>query len=194
MAIGTIPFNHRSRSLYFSECPKEPSIIEQKAYRDTWGYGLDSYLQWFYETVILLRELLVEDGSIYVHCDWRVNSIIRLVLDEIFGANHFLNEILWRRRTNTVKAISKKFSVNTDTIYIYTKSEEDYQFNIQYGEYPEEYLNRFKYEDERGKYRWQVIATYSQDRLESLRKEDRVRFSQNAKYPEFKQYIWELKG
>ena len=173
---------------------KEPSIIEQKAYRDTWGYGLDSYLQWFYETVILLRELLVEDGSIYVHCDWRVNSIIRLVLDEIFGANHFLNEILWRRRTNTVKAISKKFSVNTDTIYIYTKSEEDYQFNIQYGEYPEEYLNRFKYEDERGKYRWQVIATYSQDRLESLRKEDRVRFSQNAKYPEFKQYIWELKG
>jgi hypothetical protein len=51
---------------------KEPSVIEMKAYRDTWGRGLDSYLQWFYETVVLLRELLHETGSIYVHLDWRV--------------------------------------------------------------------------------------------------------------------------
>src|SRR5579859_2468605 len=56
---------------------KEPSIIEQKAYRDTWGHGLDSYMQWFYETVILLRELLAENGSIYVHAGWQVSSFIR---------------------------------------------------------------------------------------------------------------------
>ena len=53
---------------------KEPSIIEHKAYRDTWGRGLDSYLQWFYETVIILHELLHESGSIYVHLDWHVGQ------------------------------------------------------------------------------------------------------------------------
>ncbi|NCC74198.1 MAG: site-specific DNA-methyltransferase, partial [Sphingobacteriia bacterium] len=51
---------------------KQPSIIEQKAYRDTWGKGLDSYMQWFYETAVMLRELLADDGSIYVHLDWHV--------------------------------------------------------------------------------------------------------------------------
>jgi hypothetical protein len=50
---------------------KQPSLIEQKAYRDTWGRGLDSYLQWFYETAVLLHELLHETGSLYVHLDWR---------------------------------------------------------------------------------------------------------------------------
>jgi adenine-specific DNA-methyltransferase len=64
---------------------KEPSIIEQKAYRDTWGRGLDGYLQWFYETAVLLRELLTENGSIYVHLDWHVGHYAKIILDEIFG-------------------------------------------------------------------------------------------------------------
>ena len=68
---------------------KEPSIIEQKAYRDTWGRGLDSYLQWFYETAVLLRELLAEDGSIYVHLDWHVGQYAKVVLDEVFGGIDF---------------------------------------------------------------------------------------------------------
>jgi adenine-specific DNA-methyltransferase len=76
---------------------KEPSIIEHKAYRDTWGRGLDSYLQWFYETAVLLHELLHENGSIYVHCDAGVNSYVRGILDEIFGSENFRNEIIWRR-------------------------------------------------------------------------------------------------
>jgi len=173
---------------------KKPNVLEEIAYRDTWGKGADSFISMIYERLVLMRDLLAEDGSIYVHCDWRVNSYIRLVLDEVFGKELFLNEILWRRRTNTVKAISKKFSINTDTIFIYTKVKENYLFNIQYGEYPSEYLSRFKYKDERGKYRWQVMATYSQDRLKKLQNENKVRFSKNAKYPEFKQYTWELKG
>jgi adenine-specific DNA-methyltransferase len=64
---------------------KEPSILEQKAYRDTWGRGLDSYLQWIYEAAVLLRELLAEDGSIFVHLDWHVGSYAKVVLDEVFG-------------------------------------------------------------------------------------------------------------
>ena len=173
---------------------KEPGILEEIAYRDTWGKGADSFIAMLYERLVLMRDLLADNGSIYVHCDWRVNSYIRNVLEEIFGKENFLNEILWRRRTNTVKAISKKFSVNTDTIFIYTKNKDNYQFNIQYGDYPDKYYERFKYEDERGKYRWQVMATYSEERYNQLKSEGRLRHSETAKYPEFKQYTWELKG
>ncbi|MDP2682759.1 MAG: site-specific DNA-methyltransferase [Deltaproteobacteria bacterium] len=173
---------------------KQPGILEELAYRDTWGKGADSFIAMIYERLLLMRDLLADDGSIYVHCDWRLNSYMRLVLDEIFGKDNFLNEIIWTRRTNTVKAISQKFSINTDSIFIYNKTKGNYIFNLQYGEYPPKYLERFKYEDTKGKYRWQVMATYSQERLEKLKQEDRVRFSKGAKYPEFKQYIWELKG
>ena len=76
---------------------KEPSVIEQKAYRDTWGKGLDSYLKWFYETVVLLRELLADDGSLYVHLDWHVGHYAKAVLDEVFGIDYFHNEIVWKR-------------------------------------------------------------------------------------------------
>jgi DNA modification methylase len=100
---------------------KEPSIIEQKAYRDTWGHGLDSYAQWLYETMGLLRELLAPTGSIYVHCDWRVNSIARLVLDEVFGSKHFLNEVIWTYATG---GASREFYARKhDTIYFYSKSD-----------------------------------------------------------------------
>jgi adenine-specific DNA-methyltransferase len=77
---------------------KEPSIIEQKAYRDTWGRGMDSYLQWFYDTAVLLTELLAENGSIYVHLDTGVSHYAKLILDELFGADRFVNEIIWLHR------------------------------------------------------------------------------------------------
>lgn len=71
-----------SQSISFT---KQPSMVEQKAYRDTWGRGLDGYLQWFYDTAVLLRELLSENGSIYVHLDWHVGYYAKAVLDEVFG-------------------------------------------------------------------------------------------------------------
>ena len=74
---------------------KEPSIIEHKAYRDTWGRGLDSYLQWFYETVVLLHELLHETGSIYVHLDWHIGHYAKPIMDEVFGSEAMYNEIIW---------------------------------------------------------------------------------------------------
>src|SRR6266849_5093880 len=70
---------------------KEPSIIEQKAYRDTWGRGMDSYLQWFYETVALLHELLAENGSLYVHLDYHVAHYAKIVVDEVMGQTNFAN-------------------------------------------------------------------------------------------------------
>ncbi|MGD9984700.1 MAG: DNA methyltransferase [Porticoccaceae bacterium] len=173
---------------------KEPNLLEQIAYRDTWGRGADSFIAMIYERLILMRDLLAEDGSIYVHCDWRVNGLIRLALDEIFGPDQFLNEVLWRRRTNTVKAISQKFSVNTDTVFLYVRNKDSYKFNIQYGDYPPEYYERFNQEDEYGKYYWNVMATYSDERLKKLQAEGKVKFSKGSKYPRFKQYLHELKG
>jgi adenine-specific DNA-methyltransferase len=74
---------------------REPSRIEQKAYRDTWGSGLDGYLEWFYNTLLYLRELLADTGSIYVHLDWHLGHYAKLVLDEIFGVSNFLNNVVW---------------------------------------------------------------------------------------------------
>jgi adenine specific DNA methylase Mod len=101
---------------------KEPSVIEQKAYRDTWGKGLDSYLKWFYETVVLLRDLLTEDGSLYVHLDWHVGHYAKAVLDEVFGSTGFQNEIIWQR-TDAHNDARKRFGNIHDTILWYGKSE-----------------------------------------------------------------------
>ena len=152
-------------------------MIEQKAYRDTWGKGLDSYLQWFYETVILLRELLAENGSIYVHCDSRVNSGVRFILDEIFGSANFLSEVIWLRTSSTGsnKAISKKFPSNHDTILSYSKSDK-YAYNRQFKPYSAEYLTRFKYNDQNGRgfYRISDLNSYSQETFERLKSENKL--------------------
>src|SRR4030043_2222879 len=76
---------------------KKPNVLEELAYRDTWGKGADSFIAMIYERLLLMRDLLAEDGSIYIHCDWRVNAFIRLVMDEIFFRENFVNQITWRR-------------------------------------------------------------------------------------------------
>ncbi len=102
---------------------KQASIIEEKAYRDTWGKGLDGYLQWFYETVILLRELLSETGSLYVHLDYHVGHYVKAILDEVFGYDNFRNEIVVKRtRKNFIeKGKFKSLNVAYDSIYVYAK-------------------------------------------------------------------------
>ena len=101
---------------------KKPGILEEIAYRDTWGKGADSFIAMIYERLVLMRDLLADDGSIYVHCDWRVNSYIRLVLDEVFGNKMFSNEITWRRRGGALNNF-KSYGAVTDTLLFYRKSE-----------------------------------------------------------------------
>lgn len=105
---------------------KKPSVIEEIAYRDTWGKGADSFIAMIYERLKLMHELLTEDGTIYVHCDWRVNSYMRLILDEIFGKDNFRNEIAWC--TTGATNVSSDFPKKHDTIYRYSKSD-TYTFN-----------------------------------------------------------------
>lgn len=73
---------------------KEPSVLEELAYRDTWGRGADSFITMIYERLSLMRDLLADDGSIYVHCDYRVSSLLRGVLDEVFGEDNFQAELI----------------------------------------------------------------------------------------------------
>lgn len=108
------------------EFTKAPSVLEELAYRDTWGKGTDSFIAMIYERLILMRDLLADDGSIYVHCDWRVNSMIRLVLDEVFGRSNIVNEIIWCY-TSGGKS-TRMFSKKHDTILYYSVGK-NYIFN-----------------------------------------------------------------
>ena len=104
---------------------KNPNILEEIAYRDTWGKGQDSFIAMIYERLSLMRDLLAEDGSIYVHCDWRVNSHIRLVLDEVFSG--FSNsEIIW---ICGLMGAGKVFPKAHENIYLYRKDKSI--FNLQ---------------------------------------------------------------
>jgi len=121
---------------------KEPNLLEQIAYRDTWGRGADSFIAMIYERLILMRDLLAEDGSIYVHCDWRVNAFIRQTLDEVFGTDHFINDLVWsyfafKRKT------AKKFPQKHDSIISFRKGER-HIWHTQFKPHSEEYLKRWK--------------------------------------------------
>lgn len=73
---------------------KRPNILEEIAYRDTWGNGADSFIAMMYERLVLMRDLMASDGSIMIHCDWRVTHLIRSALDEVFSASNHVNEII----------------------------------------------------------------------------------------------------
>ena len=118
---------------------KEQSIIEEKAYRDTWHEGTSSYLVMIRDRLELIRELLAKDGTVYVHCDSTVNYLLRSVMDEIFGKSNFRNELVWRY--GKMSNVKKKFPANHDTILRYSKSDL-FVFN-PIKEEDSEYKNRF---------------------------------------------------
>ena len=134
---------------------KEPTILEEIAYRDTWGKGADSFISMIYERLVLMRDLLAEDGSIYVHCDWRLNGYMRLVLDEIFGKHNFKNSIAWCYEDIGAKS-SNTFKRKYDSIYYYTKTS-SWIFNVQRKCLSQSTIDRFgSYFDQDGviTYKW----------------------------------------
>ncbi|MDQ2761393.1 MAG: site-specific DNA-methyltransferase [Actinomycetota bacterium] len=127
---------------------KQPSVLEEHAYRDTWGRGRDSYLSMMYERLVLMRELLSGSGSIYVHCDTRANSSLRLLLDEVFCEAMFRNEIRWTR--SLPKNDPGQYGRSSDSILYYTRSDER-TFNPQYVPQKEESVAAHYREDEDGR-------------------------------------------
>jgi adenine-specific DNA-methyltransferase len=175
---------------------KEPSVIEEVAYRDTWGRGKDSYYSMVFERLSLIRDLMASSGSIYVHCDWRLNSAMRIIMDEIFGSTLFLGEIKWKRvvSSGSSKSISKKYPVVDDSILFYTKSA-DYFWSTQFLPYSDEYQKRFTERDKRGAFYWDNLSTYSDETLARLIAEDRIKLPlKPGKNPRYKNYLHEGKG
>ena len=105
----------------------DSNMFEEKQYGDIWTN--DSYLQFMYERLVLMKELLSDTGSIYVHCDYRVCAYLRLILDEIFGKDCFLNEIIWHYKTGG--STNKYFNRKHDTIFFYAKTQQYYYNNIK---------------------------------------------------------------
>jgi len=107
------------------ELSADMSALERLAYRDTWEDGTDSYLDMLYPRLQLMHRLLAENGSIVIHCDWRLAHHIRTLLDEIFGKARFLNHIVWVYGASArgAKAISGQFARNHDDLFLYSKSE-----------------------------------------------------------------------
>ena len=172
---------------------KDQSALEMVAYRDMWGKGTDSYLHMMAERAILLNQLLASDGTLYVHCDARMLHYLKILFDNIMGRERFQCQIIWKRMKSSRKARSNKWISVDDVILMYRKGGK--KFEAQYSPYSEEYKKRYKYQDERGWYYWDNIGTYSEERLQWLIKEDRVRFpdNPNAK-PRIKNYLHEGKG
>ncbi len=128
-----------------TEIEKEPSIIEQRAYKDTWSGGIASYLQYLYERLVLMRELLAENGSIYVHLDWHVGHYVKVMMDEIeiFGYDNFRNEIVWHYFVSG--KYPREFAKDHDIIYVYSKTKENiFNYNKELDEclYYEKYFTK----------------------------------------------------
>jgi adenine-specific DNA-methyltransferase len=189
---------------------KKPNILEEIAYRDTWGKGADSFIAMIYERLILMHDLMAEDGSIYVHCDWRVNSFIRLAMTEVFGKDSFQAEIIYKRRHGHSDA-STLGSIH-DTIFFFSRSER-VRWNPQYAPYSQEYIETYyRYSDPDGRkwlsrsttapggrgpvYEWNGLKRawrYTHAEMKRLHDEGRLYYTENE-MPRYKQYLDEMEG
>jgi len=135
------------------ELTKKASVLEEVAYRDTWGKGADSFISMMYERIKLMHGLLAQGGTIYVHCDWRVNSHLRLILDEVFGESNFLNEFIWLYRG--YEHTKTHWNRKHDSILCFAKIKDSQTFNYKDVMEPlsVQTLKKYKYEDENGRYR-----------------------------------------
>lgn len=175
---------------------QRPTVIEQFAYADTWEEGTISYLKMIYPRLMLMKEMLSEKGSIYVHIDWHIGAYVKVVLDEIFGKENFRNEIIWKRGTvKGAKAVGNQFARNHDMILYYSKGN-DYVYHTQYLPYSEEYIKQ-RYtkndNDGRGPYTDQAIGTRSEESLVEMAKDNRIFITSTGKR-RVKYYLSEAKG
>jgi DNA modification methylase len=121
-----------------------PITIKQEAYTDSqWQDGIKGYLDMIYPRLYLMKELLSDRGSIYVHLDSNIGHYVKVILDEIFGESNFQREIVWRIGwISGFKSNAKNWIRNHDTIYYYVKDRKNFIFNKQYLPYPEDYVRR----------------------------------------------------
>ncbi len=199
------------------ELEQKPTVIEQFAYSDTWADGTASYLAMITPRLILMRELLSDSGSIYVHLDWHVGHYVKIVLDEVFGKDNFRNEIIWRRSYSHNDG--NKFGAIHDTLFFYAKAN-NYHFKSVFvprseEETAEEYPNICEITGKRYKSVSMNAAgqgeprtfgergllnppsgrhwVWSQDRINQAVAEGKIFFSSTGT-PRYKQYADDIEG
>lgn len=189
------------------------TLGEQIQYTDIWAN--DNYLQFMYERLSILKELLSESGSLFLHCDDQKNYLLRAVMDEIFGANNFRNEIIWKRSTSTDLAMRRCGTLH-DTVYWYSKSE-TYDYYMQYHVHDDDYLKRARkdkngrlyipiptgnpgprpnlYYEYKGYWPHPNGYKWTKDKMEQYDREGRLIFPEDKSGRiQFKQYLDEVEG
>lgn len=173
-----------------ADIEQKPTVIEQFAYSDTWGDGTVSYLRMLYPRLVLMRELLSERGSIYVHIDWHVGHYVKAIMDEVFGKENFVNEIIWHY--GGPSPIKTAFARKFDVIYYYGKSP-DRIFNPQYDDIPSYILNRAKRDEDGRLWVDQNLGKLKDETIAQMKSEGRVFITKTGRLRR-KQYLDEMEG
>lgn len=191
---------------------KEASIIERLAYVDTWEAELDSYLDVMYPRLQLMKRLLSERGSIYVHLDWHVSHYMKFVLDEVFGRENFRSEIIWKR--TSAHSDSSSYGQVHDAILFFTKNS-NFTWNNPITEYEDWYIDRYyRYKDADGRkfmsgdisasglsgggyrYNWRGkvgLWRCPETKMAELDSQGRIFYTENG-VPRLKRYLDEMQG
>src|SRR5579883_911513 len=198
---------------------KEPNLLEQIAYRDTWGHGADSFISMLYERLILARDLMAPDALLFLHIGWNVSHHVRLVLDEIFGRENFINQVIWRRQTahSDSGQGSEHMGRIHDVILLYSKSD-TFTWNMQFQPYSEDYIESFyKHVDPdtgrryrlsdatapggagKGNPRYEFLGVtrfwrFKRERMEELYRGGRIVQTRPGTVPQQKRYLDEMPG
>jgi adenine-specific DNA-methyltransferase len=157
------------------EIEQKPTVIEQFAYSDTWSDGTASYLAMITPRLILMRELLADTGSIYVHLDWRVGHYVKVVMDEVFGKHYFRNDLRWKRQpVRGAKATGQQYARNSDILYFYTKRDDSVWENA-YKPYDPAFIKAKFRPDENGRlYRDSDLGDYSEESIARFEEQGRI--------------------
>ena len=201
-----------------ADVTKQPSILEEHAYRDTWGGGYASYLSMMYPRLVLIHELLGDDGSLYLHCEPTVSHTLRLLCDEIFGPENFRNEIAWKR--TSAHSSANRYGPIHDTILYYSKGPTPI-WNGPREDYEQAYLDKYyRFDDGDGRLYWRADLCaagtrtgrsgmawrgidpaakgmhwkFTIDKLDELDAEGRIYWPTRGTMPQYKRYREELKG
>jgi len=204
-------FSHRV-AIGDASVTKLPSILEEHAYRDTWGMGRDSYLTMLYERIVLIHELLANNGLMFVHIGPGVTHLVRALLDDVFGADHFRNEVIWKR--TSAHSDARTLGGIHETILVYSKGD-DWKWHDLYVPYEAWYVEQYyRYEDPDGRrfmsgdlgaaglsgggydYVWKGVRRIwrvPETTMTRLDSEGRVFYTRNG-IPRIKRYLDESKG
>jgi len=165
------------------------NTLKKLAYKDTWQKGADSFIAMMYERLYLMKELLSDDGSIYIHCDWRTNSYLRIIMDEIFGKDNFRNEIIWQRDAvgKGAKKTSKQWSREIDHILWYSKSKHYFFKQAFSNKLSHTQLKEFRYKEDNGRlFKIVTLGDYSKKSIEKMKQKNLIHTTSTGK--EYKKY------